>query len=201
LLIEAVVVLAALMVVLSMFFSGLQSLTKAEQRVQGLVNNQETVRFALGQMGRELRAANPLDSLPAATSYPNQITFELGPTPGVHQYVRWLYDTLVGSPTYESIMRQVMSGPSSAATVVSQRIVVTRVHNIETNTAIITYYDSQHADLVALNPTTPANVANCAIAVHIQVNSDAQPGPQPFSEDVDVELRNRLPGGSLGCVS
>lgn len=194
-------VMALLMVILSLFFDGLQSLTKAEQRTQGLANNEETVRFALDQMGRELRSANPLDALATTSAYSNEIRLELGPTPGSHLYIRWFYDSAAGSPTYETLLRQVMSGPSTTATVVSQRVVVSRVHNIETSTAVFGYYDSQNSDLVALNPTTPANVANCAIGVHVQVNSDAQPGPQPFSENIDIKLRNRLPGGILGCAS
>jgi hypothetical protein len=189
------------MVILSVFFNGLQSLTNAEQRVQGLVNNEEKVRFALDQMGRELRAANPLDGLATTTAYNNQIKLELGPTPGTHLNVRWFYDTALASPTYESLLRQVMSGTGDTATVISQRIVVRRVHNIETSTPVFSYYDSQNSDLVSLNPNTPANVANCAIGVHVQINSDAQPGPQPFSENIDIKLRNRLPGGILGCAS
>ncbi len=199
--IETVIVLAILLVVVAMFFEVLDSLTKADQRVQGLVNNQETVRFAVNHLGRELRAANPLDASSTTGAYRNEVKIELGPTPGTHQYIRWLYDTSALSPTFESLLRQVMSGPSAFATVVSQAVVVTRVHNVETNTAVFTFYDSHGGDLVALNPSTPANVANCAISVHIQVNSDASPGPQPFSENIDIELRNRLPGGILGCAS
>ncbi len=194
-------VVALLMVVLSMFFGSLDSLTKAERRVQSLVNNEETVRFAIDQMEREFRAANPVDALGTTDLYRNQIKIELGPTSVAHQYIRWFYDTAPASPTYESILRQVMSGPLSSATVLSQGVVVSRVHNIETGTAVFSYRDAHDNDLVSLNAATPANVANCVVAVHIQLNSDASPGPQPFSENVDVELRNRLPGGIVGCAS
>jgi type II secretory pathway pseudopilin PulG len=197
-LVEAVVVVAVLAVVLSMFLDSLSSLTNSSQRVQSLVTNEETVRFALDQMQRDLRAANPLDALTTTSAYGNQIRVELGPTPGTHQYLRWLYDTTPTSPTYESLLRQIMAGPTSS-TVLSQDVEITRVHNVETSTAVFTYTDAQGNDLVSLNPTTPANIANCAIAVHIVVDADSQPGPQPFSENIDIELRNRLPGGIIGC--
>jgi hypothetical protein len=91
-----------------------------------------------------------------------------------------------------------MSGPTNA-TVVSQVPVLTRMRNVESGIPAFIYFDVHGVDLVASNPTTPANVANCAIRVHIQVNAGAQPGPQPFSENIDVEVRNRLPGGIVGC--
>jgi hypothetical protein len=148
-------------------------------------------------MQRDLRAAAALDALTASSSYGNQVRFELG-TAGARQYLRWLYDTTPTSPTYRSVLRQVMAGPTSA-TVLNQGVVITRAQNLASNTAMFTYFDSRHGDLVAANPTTPANVADCAIAVHIEVDADSQPGPQPFSENMDVELRNRLPGGIIGC--
>ena len=69
----------------------------------------------------------------------------------------------------------------------------------ETGIPVFSYYDSHGNDLVAANPSTPANVANCAIRVHMSISSDSAPGPQPFTENLDVELRNRLPGGTIGC--
>ena len=196
-LVEAVVTLSLLMVVLAMFLDSLGSLTNSSQRVQALVANEETVRFGLDQMQRDLRAATALDALTASSGYGSQIRFELGPA-GSRQYLRWLYDTTPTSPTYQSLLRQVMAGPTSA-TVLNQGIVITRAENVASNTAVFTYFDSRGADLVAANPTTPANVADCTIAVHIEVDADSQPGPQPFSENIDVELRNRLPGGIIGC--
>jgi hypothetical protein len=190
-----------MLVIVGTLLGALDSLTKASTRVQALVNNQETVRFGLNRVQRDLRAANPVDAAGVTASYPNAVQVELGPNPGIRTYIRWFYDTSPASTTYESLLRQVMSGPGANATVSSQAVIVSRVRNLETSTAIFSYYDSLGNDLVANNPTTPANVANCAIRVHIQINSDAQPGPQPFSENIDVELRNRLPGGIVGCAS
>jgi type II secretory pathway pseudopilin PulG len=198
-LIEVVVVVAILMVVLVMFLDSLTSLTNTSQRVQSLVTNEETVRFALDQMERDVRGAVLLDPEPTAGAYRDQLRFEVGPTAS-RTYLRWLYDTTPASPTYESVIRQVMAGATSTS-VLSQTVEITRVENLGTNTPTFTYFDSHEVDLVSQNSPTPANVADCAISVHIQVDADSQPGPQPFSETIDVELRNRLPGGIIGCPS
>jgi type II secretory pathway pseudopilin PulG len=200
-LVEVSVVLTTMLVIVASFLGALNSLTNTGLRIQALVNNQETVRFGLDRLQRDLRAANPVDAPSTTSEYGNAIRIELGPNPGTRVYIRWFYDRTPTSSTYESLLRQVMSGNVANATVISQVAVITRVRNVETNTALFTYYDSGGNDLVAGNPTTPANVANCAIRVHVQVDSDAQPGPQPFSENIDVELRNRLPGGIIGCAT
>ncbi len=198
--IEMAIVVATMMVVLATLLGILQSLTASDKRVSSLTDNQERVRFALDQLQRDLRAANPVDVASSTSAYANQIEVQLGNYPG-SQYVRWRYDTTVGSPTYETLLRQLMSGPGADATVVSQNPLITRMHNVETATPVFTYLDSHGNDLIAANPSTPMNVSNCAVHIHIQVNSDATPGPQPFSENVDVELRNRLPGGVVGCAA
>jgi type II secretory pathway pseudopilin PulG len=199
-LVELSVVLTTMLVIAASLFAVLNSLTNTAGRIQALVNNQETVRFGLDRLQRDLRAANPVDPLSSSGAYRNAIQIELGPNPGTRVYIRWLYDMTPTSSTYEALLRQVMSGSGANAAVTSQAAVITRVRNLETGTPLFTYYDSGGNDLVSANPTTPANVANCAIRVHVQVNSDSQPGPQPFSENIDVELRNRLPGGIIGCT-
>lgn len=200
-LVEVSVVLTTMIVVVASFLGALDSLTNTGRRIQALVSNQETVRFGLDRLQRDLRAANPVDAASATSEYSNAIRIELGPNPGTRVYIRWLYDMTPTSSTYESLLRQVMSGSDANATVTGQVAVITRVRNLETNTPLFTFYDSGGHDLVAGNPATPANVANSAIRVHVQVDSDAQPGPQPFSENIDVELRNRLPGGIIGCAT
>jgi hypothetical protein len=195
------IVVTTMLVIVGSFLAALNSVTNTGVRIQALVNNQETVRFGLDRLQRDLRAANPVDAPSTTGAYSNAMQIELGPNPGIRIVVRWFYDMTPTSSTYEALLRQVMSGNGASASVTSQVAVITRVRNLETNTPLFTYYDSGGNNLVSNNPTTPANVANCAIRVHVQVNSDAQPGPQPFGENIDVELRNRLPGGIIGCAS
>jgi type II secretory pathway pseudopilin PulG len=199
--IEVTVATMIMMIVLTMFFATLVSLTRSEDRSQRLVSNEQNVRFELDQLARETRAANPLVPLPNATSaadYDNQIEFVLG-TKGAQTVVRWFYDT-----TKEEMVRQIMSNASPTGTVVSQSFFLNRVRNVEVGKPVFTYYGEFNEDLVATalsngdSPAAADNVGNCAVRVHIQLMSDSNPGPVPFSETQDVELRNRLPG-NVGC--
>src|SRR5689334_22789699 len=195
------VTISILLIVLVIVFGMLVSLTRNESRSQALVSNEQNVRFELDQLAREIRSANPLVPLlnaSSAATYENQIEMVLGPTGGTQKVVRWTYDTAA-----EQMVRQVMSGTSSTATVVSQSFYLARVRNVETGMPVFTYYGQQNEDLVAqslalADPFHTHDAANCAIRVHIQISSDSNPGPLPFTQTQDVEVRNRLPG-DVGC--
>jgi prepilin-type N-terminal cleavage/methylation domain-containing protein len=197
--IEVMIASSIMVVVLTMFFATLASLTRSEDRSQRLVSNEQNVRFELDQMAREIRAANPIVPLvnaATAAEYENQIEVVLGPTGGTQQVVRWTYDTVK-----KEMLRQIMSDASSTATVVSQSFFLNRVRNIETATPVFTYYGQQNENLVFATLANGGNLhdpANCAVRVHIVLTSDSNPGPVPFTETQDVEVRNRLPG-NVGC--
>ncbi len=190
---------AILLIVLGMLFNTLGSLTNSENRAEHLVSNEQNVRFEIDQLAREIRAANPLVPLlnaATAATYENQIEMVLGPTGGTQKVVRWTYDT-----TNEEMLRQVMTDTSSTATVVSQSFFLIRVRNVESGTPVFVYYGQHGEDLVAQSLANGGNThdaANCAVRVHIQLTSDSNPGPIPFTETQDVEVRNRLPG-NVGC--
>jgi prepilin-type N-terminal cleavage/methylation domain-containing protein len=197
--IEVMVATSILLVVLGLVFGSMVTLTRNEDRSQRLVSNEQNVRFELNQLAREIRAANPLVPLLNATSasaYDNQIEMVLGPTGGTQQVVRWTYDT-----TTQRLARQIMSGTSATATVVSQSFFLARVRNVETGTPVFRYYGQQNENLVEQSLADGGNVhdaANCAIRVAIEISSDSNPGPLPFTQTQDVEIRNRLPG-NVGC--
>jgi len=197
--IEVMVATSILLVVLAIVFGMLVSLTRNEARSQALVGNEQNVRFELDQLAREIRAANPLVPLlnaPDASTYDNQIEIVLGPTGGTQTVVRWTYDT-----TAEQMVRQVMSGTSASATVVSQSFYLARVRNVESGIPVFTYFGQHGEDLVAQTLADDGNLhdaANCAVRVHIEISSDSNPGPLPFTQTQDVEVRNRLPG-NVGC--
>ena len=195
--IELTVTMMILAIVLTMFFGALTSLTKSEDRAQRLVSNEQNVRYELDQLSREVRAANPLTVLTNATDYSNEIGMVLGPTGGSQQVVRWFYDTDPTSPHYERLSREIMSDSSDTATVVSTSWYLIRVRNVESGTPVFTYYDYKNDDMVA-GGYSNFDIQNCATRVHITISSDSNPGPLPFTETQDVELRNRLPGG-VGC--
>jgi type II secretory pathway pseudopilin PulG len=197
--VEVTITSAIMVVVLAMFFSTLVSLTKSEDRSQRLVSNEQNVRFELDQLAREVRAANPLVPLLTATTasdYSSTIELVLGPTGGAQKVVRWTYDS-----TKEEMVRQLMTDTSSAATVVTQSFYLNRVRNVEVNMPVFTYYGQHNQDLVQQALANGGNMhdaANCAVRVHIVLMSDSNPGPTPFTETQDVEVRNRLPG-NVGC--
>jgi type II secretory pathway pseudopilin PulG len=197
--VEVMVATSILLVVLALLFASLISMTRNEDRSQRLVSNEQNVRFELNQLAREIRAANPLVPLlnaATASTYDNQIEMVLGPTGGTQQVVRWTYDT-----TGQRMVREIMSGTSASATVLSQSFYLARVRNVETGTPVFRYYGQHNEDLVAQTLANGGNLhdaANCAIRVSIEISSDSNPGPLPFTQTQDVEIRNRLPG-NVGC--
>jgi prepilin-type N-terminal cleavage/methylation domain-containing protein len=196
--IEVMMATSILLVVLAMVFGALVSLTKSEDRSQRLVSNEQNVRFEINQLAREIRAGNQIVPLPNATTasdYDNQIEMVLGPTGGTQTVVRWTYDT-----TAKRMVRQQMSNATATATVLNQSFYLASVRNIESGTPVFSYYGQHGENLVAqsLAGGNKNDAANCAIRVSIQVISDSNPGPLPFTQTQDVEVRNRLPG-NWGC--
>jgi prepilin-type N-terminal cleavage/methylation domain-containing protein len=198
-LLESVVTVTIMLVVLSVFLGIFDSLNKTQINVMARADNQNDVQVAFDQMVRDVSAANPLDSFVSTTSYPSEAQVEIGPNPGTRTVIRWYYDTTSTSSTYEDLLRQTMSGSSSTATVSSQAVVLTKVRNVESSIPLFTYYDAKGNQLTATGSATLANITNCTVRIHVQVVANPETGPQPFTENTDIELRNRLPGGIEGC--
>jgi hypothetical protein len=184
-----------LLVVMGAILGPLDTLTRSENRTQALVQNEQNVRFIMDRIARDIRASNPLVAFTTKSTYANQIEMLLGPAGGTQQVVRWIYDT-----NALTLTRQVMSDTTPGATVVSTGATIIRVRNAQQSPAVpvFAYYGQHEEDLVAASRFTAADVANCALRVRITILSDSNPGPQPFTENLDVELRNLLPGG-VGC--
>lgn len=189
--VELGVVMMIMVLVLTAFYGLLETLTKHEHRTQALVGNEQAVRFFINELGREIRSSNPMQTLSTtdADDYTNSIELALGPSGGTQQYVRWTYDEAA-----QVVTREILTGPGGTATTTTAKL--DRVRNNETGTPFLQFYNQHGQDLVALGIAD--DVANCAIRVRITVSSDSNPGPTPFTEVVDAELRNRLPGG-VGC--
>lgn len=169
----------------------LQSGMAVEKRAQAIVNSQENVRLALVQLARDIRAADPMTALTDITSYRNRIELRLN-KPSL-SYIRWSLD-----PTTGTLARQTISGPNGA--VIATTLQLRRVHNGDAPAIpVFRYYGFSDFEFTAQGATS-ADFANCTIRVHVVVTSDSDPGPQPFTSEIDAELRNRLPGGT-GCSS
>lgn len=197
---EVAITSAVLIAVLAMFLNTLTSLTQSEDRAHRLVTNEQNVRFELNQMAREIRAANPMLPLLAATSadaYTRQIQVVVpSDNGGADQIVRWTYDT-----GRMLMVRQVMSSAAGGAQVLAESFFLNRVRNADTDTPVFRYFDQSGNDLVAEALAEGGNLhdpANCAVRVQIELRSDSQPGPLPFTVTQDVHIRNRLPG-NVGC--
>jgi type II secretory pathway component PulJ len=172
-------------------FGVLTSTSRNEKLQQSMVGNQELVRFGIIQLSRDLRSANPVEPLTTIGSYATSVELALGASSGTQTYVRWWLSNKV-------LYRSLLSAPNG--TITSTRTVLTNVENASQGITLLRYYNASAVEL-ATSGTTPAavgDITNCAIRVHISVASDAFPGPVPFTEQSDVELRNRLPGGP-GC--
>jgi hypothetical protein len=190
--VEVSVVSAVMLIVVAAFFAVFGALSRSERRSQALVTNEQNVRFAMTEMARDIRSSNQLVPLKIedAHAYDHKIEMALGPAAGPQQYVQWVYD-----PVQRKIGRNLLSGPGGSVTSSSQRLI--RVRNAESTEPLFEYFgQSGGDDLVAQGVAD--NVANCAIRVRITVIADSEPGPVPFRETRDVEVRNRLPGG-VGC--
>lgn len=196
--IELTIASMILMVVLGVLFSGLISLTRSEKRAGDQVTNEQAVRFVLTQIARDVRAANPVVTFTAKATYSNQIEVVVGATGGTQKVVRYRYDNTMGSATYQTLFREVMSDTTSGASVLTSAKLLTHVRDDQLGATPFTYFDSHQRDLVTTASYTSSDVANCAIRVRITLMSDSTLGPAPFTEQQDVELRNRLPGG-IGC--
>ncbi len=189
--VELMVVVLMLGFVLVSLFSVLQSVTANESIQQAKVNNQEKVRFALGQLARDLRSGNPL--LPAATAAGSATSAEmaLGPSTGTQTYVRWW---LSGTTLNRSIL------PAAGGTPTTTKVMLTNVRNATRGITLLRYFRSSVDEMLVTGAgaVTAGDIANCTIRVRIAVASDADPGSAPFVEETDAEIRNRLPGG-IGC--
>jgi hypothetical protein len=77
---------------------------------------------------------------------------------------------------------------------------LTNVRNASRGITLLRYFRSSVAEMPVTggSAVTAGDISNCTIRVKISVASDSDPGPAPFLEETDAEIRNRLPGG-IGC--
>jgi prepilin-type N-terminal cleavage/methylation domain-containing protein len=199
-LVEVTMVSAILLIIMASCFAMLMSLVKTEHRTSALVGNEQEARFVLTEMARDIRAANPMRPLPGVSNasiaaYETQLQLAVGP-PASQTLVRWVYDTAVGSPTYGSLLRKTIDPVNGAE--LSSVVRLTNVRNAERTppVSMFSFRSQSGVDLIAAGQA--ADVAACAIQVHIVITANSNPGPEPFTVNSDAQLRNRLPGG-VGC--
>ena len=185
--VEVVVVMSVMAIASAAVLGMATSLTRNERTQQALVTNQESTRFALFDLGRDLRSATDVGVLASPVTYQTRVDAAIVTPAGAASYVRW---QLSG----KSLTRSVLTGLGGS--VVSTKTVLTNVENASQGTTLFRYFKSSGTELTTSNAA--GDFANCTIRVKVTVSSDASPGPLPFTEESDIELRNRLPGG-IGC--
>ncbi|HEX9683334.1 MAG TPA: hypothetical protein VGA13_09645 [Acidimicrobiales bacterium] len=185
-----IVELAVTMLVMSLVMVGAMamfaSMLTNDRYQQALVNNQEKVRFALLELGRDIRNANPINPHDDVNAYATAIEMSTGPGGGTQTHIRW---QLTGS----TLTRSVLSAPGGAAT--STRVVLDGVDN-DPSSPFLRYFDDQGAEITTIQ--TSGDYANCAIRVEMTVFAADDPVGSQFVEQTSAEIRNRLPGG-IGC--
>lgn len=182
-----------MMTVMAALFGVLESGTRVEQRTQAMINSQEDVRFTMGEVLRDLRAADPLLPLADVSSYPSSVELQYGEA-GAVTVVRWTLDSSTGTLT-----RTKLTGPGGTADGTTYRLESVRNAEGATPTTLFRYYNSEGTELTAAN-ATGADFANCTIRVRVTIKADTSPdrGMQAFTLTSDAELRNRLPG-AVAC--
>lgn len=182
-----------MMTVMGALFGVLESGSKVERRTQAMINSQEDVRFAMGEVLRDLRAADPLLPLADVSDYPSSVELQYGDA-GAATVVRWALEATTGTLT-----RVRLTQPGGTATATTYRLPSVRNADGASPTTLFRYYNSEGTELTAAS-ATGADFANCTIRVSITIKADTSPdrGIQPFILTSDAELRNRIPG-AVAC--
>lgn len=185
-LIELAIVMMISTIVMASIVGILTSQTRAERSVNGLASAQEQVRLALVAIQSDLRSAEPLVALPAATDFPKRMEIvHLAFEDDSLVRFRWRLDDATDELVRESLDND---GNVTGTTF--------RLGGV-TNNTVFRYFNSKGDELTAENSTSET-IARCTLRVRVLIDAAPEGGPQPLDNWSDVQLRNRLPGG-VGC--
>lgn len=193
--VELTIASVVLAIVVASMVGLLDSQTRADKRIQALVNSQEDVRLALTAVSRDIRAADPMIAQATLDDYRDQIDMTLYDPSGASRHVRWKLD-----PSAQVLTRATIATDGTSSTTYR----VPRVRNDASTTAqpLFSYYDGANNNLLGLNSapgqssTLPGDMVRCTSRVHVRIVADTNPGPQPFTDEADVELRNQAASSS-----
>ena len=159
----------------------LVSQSNAERRIQAVSANQQSLRLALVEISRDIRAADPLMPLSSAADYQTtvQVTLKDVATE-VDRIVRWRVDG-----TTSTLYREELDADG---TVTGRSFSLPGV----AGTQAFWYYRGDGTGYL-LDGTDSASIASCAIRVHVALTAAPDPGPAAQTAEADIELRNRVP--------
>ncbi len=206
-LVELMITMMLLTTVMAAIFGVLESQTRTERRVQIFADNQEVLRQAIVAMQRDIRSSEPLKKLATSPEFALRIELDVyekitDPAPIA---IRWIVDTSTAE------LRREVVGIGTTPTAVTHRV------SGVANSYAVPLFTFYNANSTAAIPTTttsiagspdpgeynlatanPADIANCAVRIRINLVAAPTPGPAPARLVSDAQLRNRLPGGT-GC--
>lgn len=169
-------------VVLGVLGSALVSLTNSSAQGEALVANQQDVLVTLTQLGRDLRAANPLLALPTTSAYTTSVEMtDVNPSGGTGTTVEWVFNTSSKTLTRELLVN---------GSVTSAKVMLKGVQN-SASQPMFSYFDLDNNNLVS-EGDPPATISTCTTRVEALIVGLSDPGPSPFQESQDIQLRNQI---------
>jgi type II secretory pathway pseudopilin PulG len=187
------VTLAAMLfsVVLVILLQGVVSLTNNDSRRSALNENTESVRVAVQQVARDLRAANPLvatDSVGSRSVSANEVILKFGPTTATQTIVNWRYDS-----TAKTLNRCTRLPSATAFTCTTVLGSVTQ----PSSSAVFRYFCTSGAELNPAGTNGPNDIAAVGARVRVALSAAPNAGPAPLPVEEDAQVRI-VPGGT-GC--
>lgn len=179
--VEMGVVLLISSVVAATAFAYLHRLMGGEARQQATIANQEDVRFAVAQLTRDIRNANPVLPLGSFAEHEHALEVRLGPAASAQSRVRW---ELAGSTLVRSIV-------DAGGRVVSSR---PYLDGVERPAPIFRYFDGTGVEITAATTSTVSDVAGCAVRVRVSLAAIPDARGARFEQLVDENIRNRSTG-------
>lgn len=193
---EMLVTVSMLSLVIGVLFMTLWAVLRNERQQQARATNQEVVRLTLIEVGQDLRAADPLIQQDTVTDYERVAEVQFVDAAGADRVVRWRHE--IADDGVGQLVHEVLDEPGGS--VLSTRTLLHGlVDNDEAGTPVFRYYDESGNQLTSATATAE-DVANCAIRVTVTVTNVEDDAAAAFSSEIDVHLRNRLPGGAYGCT-
>lgn len=201
--VEVTVVVLVFSVVLGAVLGMFDTLVRADQRGRVSVGNQEQVRIAMQQLARDVRGANPLLALDAATfSAANLgpqrvIRVRLGDTTqGQVSFVEWKYDQATGelrrrtgTPVLDAVGNQVFDGGIPKVTWVAEAAAKVELTGVTEPAPLFRYFVASGAELTTASNTS-GDFANCTKRVKITLTANPEKAREPFTRTTEAQVRN-----------
>jgi Tfp pilus assembly protein PilW len=175
-LVELVVAMGIMLLVVGALLSALDSLTGAERTTSTHIDDEQSGRLALAQLGRDAHGSAHV--LPQTTMAAYATTADLTLTDGSH--VRWAYDGASKTLTRFLVAGDGTAQPSSV---------------LPNATGSFVWSGAATTDLAGAPWATPGDVAQCARGLGATVSVSSRPGLTPQTESMEAALPNQTPQG------